>query len=459
MRRKGRIFAAVLLSAIWILTGCVKGEVQQESKQSRQQKQNEAAEKTDGQVTGTYAKPEMKGEITISCFYEQEFLTAAARKFMDAYPEVEVIINVYRNTSESGTLEDYQTYLNTRIMTGKAEDIIFNTFLPVKKYSEMGSFEDLSRYISMTPEMNDENYFMNVLQAAREESGKIYIIPYMAKFNALGFSKSLLENNANLEDELKKWKSVRFSEGMNLAKQLVDDTDKKNSFLIQVNELSYTSCLIKDSLSQFIDLVNKKVNIDTPEYINLLKSVKELSEHGYFSSDIDYYNTEYYYAAINDYDVQAAFYSLDTSAGIAYCMPLADRDGNVDISANGCLALNSVSSHKDLAWEFIKYLLSEDVQTMPSVHGLAVNRQGFEASVERYYNYYGDSSKENGLVDKTEYGKLMEGWMSQINGCDMLDPKIQSLIEEENGKFFSDKQTAEETAKKIQKKVDQYFNE
>jgi len=96
---------------------------------------------------------------------------------------------------------------------------------------------------------------------------------------------------------------------------------------------------------------------------------------------------------------------------------------------------------------------------MPSIHGLAVNRQGFEAAVERYYSYYSDREKGNGKVDKAAYGQLLRSWMEQINDCDTMDSAIWSLIEEENGKFFSNKQTAEETAKRLQMKINQYFNE
>ena len=127
------------------------------------------------------------------------------------------------------------------------------------------------------------------------------------------------------------------------------------------------------------------------------------------------------------------------------------------INANACLALNSASENKDLAWEFIKYLLSEEVQSQPSVHGLAVNRKGFEAAVERYYNYYTDNG--NSTVDQEEYRELLENWMEQINDCDTVDSDIWTLIEEENAKFFQGEQTAQDTASILQRKIEQYFNE
>lgn len=463
MRKKGRILLALLLCMVCVFGGCGKsdGNTSQTQKEenlqsggNEEQKDISSGEETDAQEKEVYVQPEMKGEISISCFVEQEFLATAAEQFMDIYPDVTVKINVYNETSGAGSVEDYQTYLNTKIMTGKAEDIIFNSFLPVMKYSEMGVFEDLSRYIALTPELNDENYFMNVLQAVREESGEIYMIPYMAKFDVVGFSDVLLEEQPGMESRLQ---SAGFSERMDVAKELVQNTDKNNAFLIMLNEVTYADYLIEDAWNDFVDVEKKEANFNSEDYISLLKEVKELSESNAFDADVDFYNTEYYYAATCDYDVQAAFYELDEQSGLSYSMPLADSEGNVAINANYCLALNSASGNQDLAWEFIKYLLSEEVQSLPSVHGLAVNKKGFEAAAERYCNFYAEGS--SGSVDRTEYDRLLQNWMEQINDCDTVDSALWTLIEEENGKFFEGKQTAEDTASILQRKTEQYFNE
>ncbi len=422
MRILGRKFWAILLSMVCIGSGCGNTKIQNEEKSQSVKSDVSSLNETTEQEKEEYVPPEMKGEITISSFVEQEFLSAAAQQFMDLYQDVVVTINVYNETSGAGSVEDYQNYLNTRIMTGKAEDIIFNSFLPVTKYSEMGVFEDLSRYISLTPEFTDENYFMNILQAAKEKGGETFLIPYMAKFDVVGFSDALLSEQKGIERKLQ---NTGFSERMDIAKELISSTEKKNAFLIMLNEVSYADYLIEDKFSDFIDM--------------------------------DFYNTEYYYAATYDYDVQAAFYELDDQSGLSHSLPVADSNGNFAINANYCMALNSASDHKDLAWEFMKYLLSEEVQTLPSVHGLAVNRKGFEAAIERYYNFYTEGNRSS--VDKEGYSELLQNWVEQINDCDTVDSALWTLIEEENRKFFEGKQAAEDTASVLQRKVEQYFNE
>lgn len=451
MKKRIRSMAALMVCVICIFSGCAEGneavseEVQSEEIQSSVTQSVEE--------TQEYVQPEMKGEITITCLSENELLTAAARKFMSIYPDVTVTIHA----SEAGSTQEYQTYLNTKIMSGKAEDIIFNSFLPIAKYTEMGVFEDLSKYIAMTPEFNDENYFMNVLCAAGNDSGEIPLIPYMTRFHVIGFSDHLLAGQGTIEDTLKTWENTGFSESMELGKKLAADSGKENVFLLQGNEISYVDSLIRDSFSKFINIKEKQVNLDTPEYINLLNSVKELSQKNMFGVNTDFYNTEYYFAATVDYDVQAAFYDLSNEEDLAYSMPLADTEGKIATNVNYSMARNSASSHKDLAWEFMKYLLSEDVQTMPSLHGLAVNRIGFEASAQRYYSFYTENNK--GSVDAEEYAALLEKWTEQINSCDMVDAAIWDFMDSENSKFFSGEQTAETTAKNLQQQINQYLNE
>ena len=49
--------------------------------------------------------------------------------------------------------------------------------------------------------------------------------------------------------------------------------------------------------------------------------------------------------------------------------------------------------------------------------------------------------------------------MEQINGCDTLDAAVMDLVDEENSKYFSGRQTAEETARRLKRQLEQYFNE
>lgn len=447
----------VFLVIATVLSGCGKSNVENTDNQSQvkngygnetEMKEQESA------TTKEYEQPEMKGEITISTMMEQEFLKTAAENFEKKYPDITITINTYQGTSGENAANDYRTLLNTKIMSGKAEDIIFSTQLPVNKYMDMGVFEDLSDYISKTPEMNDENFFLNVLEAAKDEEGHLFILPYMSSFQVISFDKAVVtENDANNENA----ENICFSKAVRYAKQMTDTTQLKNVYLLQGKSINYIENLVKEHQESLIDMNEKKVNIDTEQYVGWLEEVKKMEEKGYFNSEhsIDYYSNEYHFAMVTDYDVQAAFYNIDDSLTLG--MPITDEMGNVYTSSAYCFGLNSASKNKEIAWEFMKYLLSEEVQSSPSIHGLAVNKKGFETSANRYFKFYEDGTGSS--VDFEEYKSLLLQWVTQVNSCDVLDPIIMDYINEENSKYFDGTQSAEKTAQILQSKITQYLSE
>lgn len=412
----------------------------------------------DGGQAAVYEQPEMKGEITISTLYEMEFLEAAAKSFRKKYPDVKVDIHVaVENYGESGGGgAEYREQLNTKIMSGKAEDIICTSTIPVKKYMDMGVFEDLSGYLATTPQMDEEHYFMNVLKSAEDENGHIYILPYQCSFSVISFEKKIVGSTQPLKTE----GGIRFSEAAAYAKKCMDEANVKNSYLTQLGDWGYMQSLIYEYWDTLVDEKEKKANVNTSQYIGWLKETKELSDKGYFPPQgLDYYNTRYYFAMNEDFEQQAAFYNLYDEAGAGDCMgmPIADEKGNVFTSSGQCLAINSASQNKALAWEFIRYVLSTEVQSLPSLFGPTVNKESFPASAQKCLKVYTDGTKSS--ISAETYQALLEKWINCINKCNVKDLAIVQYFEEENVKFFEGKQSAEQAAKNIENKVTQYLRE
>ena len=471
---KKRRYLAMLLCGVCLLAGCGKQGPQPGMPSARNLESaggQRGEESLQGQDSGTKGEPlggspgeplpqpEMEGEITVSCLYQQDFLTEAAREFTDLYPQVKVTVNTFDQGGSGEGNQEYQNYLNTRLMTGNGEDILFTQLLPVERYIRMGIFEDLSPYLAGTPQLNEENYYMNVLTAARREDGSLYLVPYMARFDAVGFSRELLDRHPEVEESMSGWDRAAYSQAVEAAGKLIEDAQGPNIFLNQDNELIYAWQLIRERLDEFLDREKGEVTIDTQAYRDLLAQAREAGERGCFPGDgLNYYNIEYDFGCQTDFDVQAAYYELDQRANQAHTVPLADAQGRVGISAFSCIALNSASPHKELARESVTYLLSSQVQTKASIYGLAVNREGFEASVKRYYNNY-HNGNSGSQVELADYRELLDGWMRLIDSCNTLDDDIQELINGENRAYFEGRQTAEETSRHLQERLTQYFQE
>lgn len=447
---KKRLLAVMLI--LTILVGCT-GNIQNSDEETLNLSEQKDEEE--------YIPPKMEGELTVSTMFEQEYLTIAAQKFMNKYPNVKISINSYvkiedENTtgaSEEFSVENYRNHLNTKIMTGKAEDIIFATQLPVHKYVHMGVFEELSNLLRLTPEINSDNYFMNVLEAPKDKDGNIYMLPLMSRFPVVSFDKHLVtDSGKKIGDGMTK---ISFGKALEFAQELVDNTSRKNTFLMLESGAHLFNYAFRDYFNEFVDIENKKVSIGE-KYISLLNHVKDLENNGYFAAkgSIDFYNMEYYFALNADFDIQGAFFNLlpDT---YTYAMPLSDASGNVYVNPSNSVGINSNSKHKELAWEFIKFLLSEEVQSLPGFYGLGVNKKGFDNSAERILKLYNKDEK----VSKEEYRNLLEKWVMEINAYDINDPVISEFIWQESNKFFDGEQSAEEAARILQAKISKYLNE
>ena len=413
-----------------------------------------------------YVQPEMKGEISISLLDEASFITAGAELFMKKYPDIKININVFRelktiqleggaemsaDPEEGFTTDNYLTYLSTQIMSGKADDIILTSMLSMRDYIKMGAFEDLSYYLESTPEINEENYYMNVIEAFRKYGG-LYEMPLSFGMQVIYFDKQLVEASGIAPD--KELKSIRYSEAMELAKQMVDVTDLPNTYL-EIGTGKSESMLIMEDIYQFINMETEQFDFNIPAFTNILKQTKSLRQNGYYDTGtIDFYNMEYHFGFGTDFDSQAAIFSLLPDSSYSNAMPQCDANGDVLFYAYYTFGINSSSENKEIAWEFIKFLLSEEAQVNPSMFNIGINKAALEPMAQRQM---GTKTIELGFTLQ-DCVALLENWAEQANAT-YIDSDISNIIYEEIDRYYSGSVTEEEIAKAINNKIDKCLNE
>lgn len=410
----------------------------------------------------------IEGEITISLLDEIEFVNIAAEMFMDKYPNTNIIVETFRETeyietengsvmsvapSEEFSTENYLKQLNTKIMSGKAADVISTDPLPMIKYGEMGVFEDLTPYIEEKG-MDDENYFMNIINLGKSEKGQ-FEIPLRVFFDVVSFDKELVEDSGIKPNE--NLKTISYSDALDIGIALVDNTNRDNTYLSigRVPQVAYR--LVRENIHNFIDFGKKEANFDSKELIDILEYAKKLDDEGYFDTGtIDFYNMEYHFAYDIDFPNQAAAFTLYKDSIRYQSMPICDKNGRVVGKMSHNFGINSQSKNKDLAWEFIYFLMGEEVQSMPSFHMTGINKNAFGAASERYAKMM---ISDEYYFEISDYIKLLRDWYEQVEVNDFTDYNLNGIIYEEMDKYFKDTATAEETGKNIQRRVDKYFNE
>jgi len=406
--------------------------------------------------------PNTQGEISICVFMRDNYFDAAILSFNEKFPNVKVAINSFldesRNDSGQFVVDSYRMLLNTRIMSGDADDIICVSELPFRKYSEMGVFADLAPFLQASPEINADDYYMNVIEAPTDGDGKLFVLPLNFNFDVICFDGDLVAESGGFAfDGLD---AVSYKKAADYAKQLVDNSAKTDDvYLTLSNSGNHISRLTSGNYSGLVNMQTRENRFGEADYIDMLNQVKALMNEDYFPNamSLDFYNTEYWFALNVQQDANAAFEHLTDARQHAFALPACDENGDVRADSLYGFAMNDKSKNKGLAWEFMKHLISEEVQTLPSFVRLGVNKKGFASYIENQYKL----SIDNGYVpsfSEDEYLKLLDEWTARVNTYNDFGV-IDDMVFEEARSFADGKQTAEETAKRLQTKVNQLLNE
>jgi multiple sugar transport system substrate-binding protein len=415
-----------------------------------------------------YVQPEMSGEISISVYESAEWLETAVLLFAKKYPDMEVRIqSFYQGTdmliTEGGsvtmnprpagqTREDYIAQLNTQLLSGNAADIVITSIgLPIGRYIQMGVFEDLSFYLESAEEISDDAYYWNIFDACRTKSGALYQLPLSAMaIPLLRFEKELMEHTGL--GPAPGTAALTWREALDLGKAMYQASTLPNTFLDDAGTI--VGNLFTKAAVAAVDYDTGKITLDRESLLRLLAVYEELEDYRTVPEGFDFYSNEYHQPYTRSYqsDVEAA---LGVLSGQGVCLQWKHDDGNVYLSPYYALdfGITAQSRNQGPAWEFLRFLLSEEVQTLPSFPYAGVNRKGLQARVEGYLATAGLSEKAEEVL------AMVDGWVSQITAYRSEDSELIQLTESLTKAFKEGELTAQETIDTLASRLEQYMNE
>jgi len=430
---------------------------------------------------GVETKPVAENVVlTISVFMPQQLVNTIAAMFMDSHPGVTVKINSFfddRKTivnAETGTVEsvvasddfseeNYARYLNTLLMSGNADDIILFQEVLEYGYESMGALADLTPYIESDPSINDENFFMNVLNAAKTEDGRQYFLPILADIGQnVYFSKALTENTGITWADDRKF--VTSTEVFEYAKRVYEASTLEDTYFYEYGDsqglASQTLELFKNRYSEFVDLASRSVHFDNPAFVELIQSAYDTFRAMELVPPDEGYNLDNHlpFSQYPTVTMRVAGASINNPDQFYRLMPMAGENGQIGWSAMRP-AITANSKNKDLAWEFIRFMLGDDVQTLPNLYSLGVSRTAFPIYVETYCAGLKEVSEGSLDYPPERMKEVLADWLLLINGFPKTNDIIDDMVWRELILFYDDEQTAEETAKNIQHKCGLYLSQ
>ena len=487
---------------------------------------------------------DIEGAITISCYEAmtyQSFLEQAARSFEDQYPgtKIEIITGgsmpeirtqqsegrmmaMVQNIDNQQEKDDYVNKLNTEIMGGKGPDIIALDVVPYYKYADKKQLVDLSQYLASDAAFNSSDYAMNVFDATKYKGGQ-YLFPIDYTFDYIAYDTSLFPQFPN---DVK----MSLSEAIEATTAKALESGHKIFGLASYTGMSMRgsgadmfSALFLQDYDLYVDVANKKVNLDNGRFVELLENIRSYEEKGLINpanvmdiqgerelnlSALQQNRQERYYAKKNNSFSLINLYTRNlgnTTMGFViggtgmgdtsndeFAGLLANERGDVLLSYAMGFGINSNSKNKATAWEFLKFLAGEEMQSsgLTAPGAIPVNKEARatlatmhitgEAMQKRMENMEsgiggGLRASINGenppeIVVDTElslpqenalanYLEDIERFTNQLNKFAIRDDKIDDMIYQEVRHFFTGEKSAAEVVSNVQSRANLYLNE
>lgn len=334
--------------------------------------------------------------------------------------ELKTQILNYNNSNDEYIIEcmDYSSdeascnRMNMDIIAGKSDMLVFNNYssLAAENYNSF-LFTDLSEYLSGDSEINEDEYFLNVIELFRG-GNKLYAVT--TEFNIYSMITT---------QESKKDKPL-----------LLDDLFFDNA---EIND--YRFAYASDILSCYID-DRSFVNDD---FRSVLKGLKENVVDTGNGFNLNFGFREFVEGSNMMYtgSLMTSCYGQKNKKTYYCGFPAKKGNGIVAESLESISILDN-SNNKQGAWEFIKYCLSDDYQDQ-LYRGIPVKRSAYDKA-----------------FNEEKYVK--EQCLNVIDKADVRyigNTKLFNIIWEESEQYFNDLRSLDETIEVIKNKTKIYFSE
>lgn len=435
--------------------------------------------------------------VTLGCFsldWNIRSEIAAFNKQSDKY-------TIYATSfSESNDISDWNaalTKFNNELLAGNVPDLILlDSQMPINSYASKGLFADLYDFLDKDPDLSKDDFMPNVLSSL-EKDGKLYELTPSFSIQTVAAKTSLVGTDRSITLDRAKEVMAGMGDNVNMFNDMT-----ASGFLSAA--LSY---------SDFVDYKNGTCNFDTPEFKAFLEYAKTLpteidydklwnenpnywqdQEKAYRENRTLFYNM--YFSDFRTYNLTKEGYLGEDITFTGFPVTQEGSSGAM-ILASTEMAVSSKSKHKDGAWEFIKYVIMNNVTEEPVYlwnastgkqeetgetrytsknYNLPILKDqlqkiGKQATVTDYYidengskveqtmtYYIADQEIKIPPLTQDDVDMLIE-YFGTVTKLVRYDDNISSIVNEETALFFDGTKSVDETASIIQSRASIYMSE
>ncbi|HWQ30490.1 MAG TPA: extracellular solute-binding protein [Negativicutes bacterium] len=461
-----------------------------------------ASENTSGQVSqsgdGTGKSQEV---ITVSVPASNRQLEKAISSFEKDHPGYRIDLQTYPDPGAADSNnETYVKNLNTQILSGKGPDIISVAGLPYDRYISKKILANLSDMMADDKSFDRNKYYTNIFEAMKTD-GSLYVLPTSFTFNVLMTNQEILDQNAiKIDDGHWTWNDFKAASEKVTGKDGAGEGNR--AALPGVSSMDMLNLFTNGSYRNYIDADKKNASFTSAGFIELLNTVKAFGDEKLVNSNVQTDmvsvldaagrgSITFYPCNLDDYFMYWFMKSALNEHLSLYNIPSAGDSGSRIFTINSLYAINKNSKHTEIAWEFLKVLLSDEVQLQALLEEGGQGKTGASGGKDKVLvggfpiSRTAQQQKAQQVIDtaKGMTGKIrlkldgpgeislnpaamtegdidyIDKFISELNTYANADPNIDNIIQDEAKAFFNGDKSAEVTAELIQRRVNTYLGE
>jgi len=410
--------------------------------------------------------PQAEGQktVTIAVMMADPFLEKAAAEFEKIHQDIKIEIkshlassNGYAASISAADIEKYINTVTTQAISGKSSDLISMDILPQNKFVEKNVLANLYELMENDSAFDNKKYFQNVFKSFQDGNG-LYAMPLSFSIDAIqGNSELLKKANISINDltwtwsqfadittKLKEQNGDDYLAFANPSQLLADYITENYSDLLGQGSPNFDSEAFRDAMKQIKTIFNEKIieAMYQPDATKVLFSLRGLNNPK---------NT-----LLSMLDPKFEYFHKPTING--------NSDG-WKFNSYTTFGINNKSQVKQEAWEFLKFLVSEEAQTSPELMGFPINKAALDKKLEEIEQNLEQGQLEVDFImpDSKTIQEKMQTLKSLLEGDggekQFSDQKLLMIAFEEFGSYLQGQKSVEDVSKLIQNRVKTYLNE
>jgi len=412
------------------------------------------------------ALPAGKKTVVVAVMSSDPFLEKAAREFENLHENIKIEIKPHMANPDLGNgygaplskadIEKYIQTATTQAISGKSSDLISMGMLPQDKFIEKKVVANLYDFMEKDSSFDKSQYYQNVFQSSEYGNG-LFALPLSFSLDAMQGNSGLLKK-ANIQIDDQSWTWSQFAD---INKKLKEQNG--SDYLSFVNPSNIIADYISENYSSLV--TDGTPHFDSDAFRNAMQQIKlmfseKLIEASYTPTEKVLFSMK----GLND-PKKVLLSMLDPNLQYYQKPTIEGQTKGWQFGSYTTFGLNNKSQVKQEAWEFLKFLLSEEMQASSDLMGLPINKAAFDKKLTDTEEELAQGKIEAKfkIPDSKTVKDKIQALKSLVEGDggknSFNDQKLLMIVFEEFGPFLLGQKSAEEASKLIQNRVMTYLNE